>query len=125
MSAQAPKVVLVGHCGFDASALARLVRTACPGAEISHANSDAELAKIDKTALFLVNRALDGAFSASDGVALIAAVRAQHATACMLISNYDDAQQRAIDAGAMLGFGKAGDKNEAIERIRAAMGMTQ
>ena len=75
MSAQAPKVVLVGHCGFDASALARLVRTACPGAEISHANSDAELAKIDKTALFLVNRALDGAFSASDGVALIATNR--------------------------------------------------
>lgn len=121
MSAQRPHVVLVGHCGFDASSLSRLVRTAFPEAEISRANSDAELAKSADSALFLVNRALDGRFSAPDGVALIAAVRTERATACMLISNYEDAQQRAAEAGALPGFGKSGDKAEAVERLREAL----
>lgn len=121
MSAQAPRVVLVGHCGFDASSLARLVRTACPEAEIARANSDAELAKLAESALFLVNRALDGRFSAADGVALIARVRAEHRTPCMLISNYPDAQQRAIDAGALPGFGKSDNSDEAARRIGAAL----
>ncbi|MCA9283011.1 MAG: hypothetical protein H6812_07150 [Phycisphaeraceae bacterium] len=125
MSAQGPKVVLVGHCGFDASQLSRIVRTAAPDAEIAHAESDADIEVHGSSALFLVNRALPGRFSAPDGVALIATVRANTGAACMLISNYEDAQQRAIDAGALPGFGKSDDKDEAADRVRAALALNK
>ncbi len=71
------KVVLVGHCGFDASSLARIVREAIPGAVVERADSDAELDAHGDAALLLVNRVLDGGFAASDGVELIARVRAE------------------------------------------------
>ena len=125
MSARGPKVVLVGHCGFDASQLSRIVRAAAPDAEIAHADSDAAVEVHGSSALFLVNRALSGRFSAPDGVALIASVRATHGAPCMLISNYEDAQARAMEAGALPGFGKADDKQLAADRVRAALGIPE
>jgi hypothetical protein len=41
----------------------------------------------------------------------------------MLISNYEDAQARAVEAGAAPGFGKAAVHTpRALEAIRAALG---
>jgi CheY-like chemotaxis protein len=57
--------------------------------------------------LVLVNRLIfdDG----SDGIALVRAMRGDPAqkTPVMLVSNFDDAQQAAVAAGAARGFGKA------------------
>lgn len=117
------KVVLVGHCGFDASSLTRIVREAIPGAVVERADSDAELDALGDAALLLVNRVLDGGFAASDGVELIARVRGEGGRArCMLISNYEEAQRRAVGVGAAMGFGKSASKSDAAERVRAAVG---
>jgi DNA-binding response OmpR family regulator len=57
--------------------------------------------------LVLVNRLIfdDG----SEGMALVRAMRGDPAqkTPVMLVSNFDDAQHAAVDAGALRGFGKA------------------
>ena len=57
--------------------------------------------------LLLVNRKLDR--DQSDGLAIIQGVKADPelaATPCMLITNFDEHQQKAIAAGAEPGFGK-------------------
>ena len=57
--------------------------------------------------LLLVNRELDGGFDSRSGIELIQQVIQQDdPPVVMLISNYEDAQQEALAAGATLGFGK-------------------
>jgi CheY-like chemotaxis protein len=58
--------------------------------------------------LVLVNRRLHG--DPHDGVEVIRRIKqddALNAVPVMLLSNYEEYQQQAIDAGAELGFGKA------------------
>lgn len=124
MADTGPVVVLVGHCGPDGAMLRRVVERAIPGAQVRAAYADEELqSHIAGASLLLVNRALDGAFMAPDGVSLIAGiVRAGPSPACMLISNYADAQASAEAAGARPGFGKSEAYTPlAVERLRAAM----
>ena len=57
--------------------------------------------------LLLVNRVLDYGFEYEEGVALIARLRQSHPNIrTMLVSNYAEAQQAAVAAGALPGFGK-------------------
>lgn len=69
--------------------------------------------------LILVNRKLDADYS--DGLEVIKAIQADpdiNTTPMMLVSNYEDAQNLAIAAGARLGFGKLEyDKPEVQERL--------
>jgi len=73
--------------------------------------------------LVLVNRIFDA--DGSEGLDLIRvlkqdAERAQ--SAVMLVSNYDDAQQSAVDAGALPGFGKAQlDDTATIAKLNAVL----
>ncbi|MCA8988939.1 MAG: hypothetical protein KDA78_14930, partial [Planctomycetaceae bacterium] len=73
--------------------------------------------------LILINRKLDADYT--DGVDVITALReTPHAqeTPIMLISNYPDAQQRAVEAGALPGFGKMEfNKPEVVERLTAVL----
>lgn len=57
--------------------------------------------------LVLVNRLIFA--DSSEGMALVRAVRGDPAqkTPVMLVSNFDDAQETAVAAGAARGFGKA------------------
>ena len=102
------RVVLVGHCVPDSFLLKQTAANAFPDAEVSFVNDENELADhAHGNAVWLVNRALDGAFRAADGVELIR----QHAGGengprAMLVSNFADAQTRAEEAGAYPGFGK-------------------
>ena len=118
-------IALVGHCGFDSGSLSRLAQTIAPLAEVSRVNDQVALDKIAKPgSLLLVNRLLDGTFKAGgSGVDLIRDIASHDdAPAMMLISNYEDAQQQAVAAGALHGFGKShiADSNTR-ERITQAI----
>jgi len=123
-----PRVLLVGHCMPDAYMIKSIVERAAPAAEIVRINTSAALdaalghgaAGVGApgvnaaphenvgSALLLVNRVLDGHFTASDGIELIRDIL-MHPTVtarAILISNLDDAQREAQAAGALPGFGK-------------------
>jgi hypothetical protein len=102
------QVVLVGHCGFDAGNIAAAVAAALPEVSIESANDSASVGRYARPgSLLLVNRQLDGDFAGSDGVELIRNLAvAPDPPRMMLVSNYDDAQSAASDAGALPGFGK-------------------
>lgn len=102
-------VVLVGHCGFDQSSISRAVFSALPLSTVKSANDAAALdAYAGPDTLLLINRVLDGRFTAGSGIDLIADLADQeNPPRMMLISNYADAQAKAVEAGALPGFGKS------------------
>ncbi len=125
MSAK-PLVLLVGHCMADSFSLSRLVKQAASGAEVERVNSDRALQKhLNESNLLLVNRVLDGRFEFAEGVPLLASLRAKGITApIMLISNYADAQESAVQAGAAPGFGKRDIRDPAtMDKVRTALGI--
>ena len=105
----AKKVALVGHCGPDASYLRSAVTSSVRGTQIMMIDEAARLDKAlgDGIDLILMNRQLDWGFETEEGVELIRQIRAKHPNIkTMLVSNYAEAQQEAIAAGALPGFGK-------------------
>ncbi len=116
------RVLSVGQCGADHGGI-RWALHAEFGAEVVAARSGAEA--LDKLrhgeyALVLVNRVLD--WDGSPGVAVVRAVKTDEAlrrVPVMLVSNYADAQEEAVAAGAEPGFGKAAlGRPEMLERVR-------
>ena len=58
--------------------------------------------------LFLVNRELDGRFHSQSGIDLISEIaQPTGGPVTMLISNFENAQAEAVNAGAKPGFGKS------------------
>jgi ActR/RegA family two-component response regulator len=105
------RIILVGHCGPDASYLVLTAKKAAPAAEVMRADSAASLADAvlnnGGATLLLVNRVLDGDFTDDGGIELIARIRAAHPNVrALLVSNYPEAQHAAVRAGALPGFGK-------------------
>jgi two-component system chemotaxis response regulator CheY len=121
------RIILVGHCGPDASYLVLAARKAVADAQVVRANSRTELETLlaesnGTPSLLLVNRVLDGEFGDADGIELIARLRGRTGARAMLISNYADAQALAEAAGAMPGFGKRDiGSPRVLELIRAAL----
>lgn len=118
-------VVLVGHCGYDAQRLAEAVEQALPGLAVEMVDSAAELADhAGPQALWLVNRVLEGDFDHESGIALIRdmAERADPPL-MMLISDRAEAQEAAVAAGALRGFGKQDLNSRQVRQIlRRAVG---
>ena len=105
----AKKVVLIGHCGPDSGYLRLAVTSADRTAQVLAADDEQSLQRLidDGANLLLFNRVLDCGFSEEDGAAVIRRLKARHPNLkMMLVSNYADAQQAAIAAGALPGFGK-------------------
>ena len=103
------KVALVGHCGPDASYLRSAVSSSVRGTSILMIDEAARLDKalVDGVDLILMNRQLDWGFDTEEGVELIRQLRMRHPQVkFMLVSNYPEAQQEAVAAGALPGFGK-------------------
>jgi DNA-binding NarL/FixJ family response regulator len=104
------KVLLVGHCGLDSRYLQLAVRQASGGAVVEAAeDQEALLAKLaaGHIDLVLMNRELGYGFAPDGGVEMIRLLRGRFANLrMMLVSNYAEAQQAAIAAGALPGFGK-------------------
>ncbi len=115
------RVVLVGHCTADSMFLSRFIRNQLPEASVERVNSDAELdAVITVPAVLLVNRVLDGSFRDTTGMAVVVRSLAGGSVP-LLISNYEDAQQQAVEAGAMAGFGKGQlGETQSGERLQQA-----
>jgi len=104
------RIALVGHCSFDSASLTHAA-SQVPGVEdVLRINREAELEKVaDGSTLLLINRVLDGRFEVDHGVELIKRIKASAngaAPKMMLISNFEDAQTAAVEAGALPGFGK-------------------
>lgn len=104
------KIVLIGHCGPDASYLKLAVGRAVKGAQIVSADEQGELNELLSNGgadLVLLNRQLDWGFATADGIELIRQLRETHPQLrTMLVSNFPEAQQAAVSAGALPGFGK-------------------
>src|SRR5690348_13045445 len=104
------RVLSVGQCFADHSSISRVLRGAF-GAEVVGADSPQETLdhlRREAFSLVLVNRVLDA--NGSSGLDLIRAIRSEEAlrdVPVMLVSNYEDAQALAVQAGASAGFGKA------------------
>jgi two-component system, chemotaxis family, chemotaxis protein CheY len=120
----AKRVLSVGQCGADHGSIRRTFQRAF-GAEVDAAGAAAEALDALRGGaytLVLVNRVFD--HDGSSGVDFVRRVKAEAgAVPVMLVSNYDDAQEQAVEAGALPGFGKAslGDA-EMLERVRAVLG---
>lgn len=103
------KVVLVGHCGPDSSYLKIAVAKAGGDVKVLSADDSDELKRLldGGVDLLLFNRQLDFGFDEREGIALIRHVRMNYPTVrTMLVSNYPEAQEAAVRAGALPGFGK-------------------
>ncbi len=105
----AKRVLSVGQCGADHR---KITRTLEPfHVELVAADTTEEaLAHLRENpfALVLVNRVYDA--NGASGLDLIRQIKADAALQplpVMLVSNYDDAQQEAVQAGALPGFGKS------------------
>ncbi len=102
-------IALVGHCGADNTYLRITVKRADPQADVVSADDETELKRsLDEGVdLLLVNRELTYGFADELGVELIKRLRPKYPnTKMMLVSNYAEAQQKAVAAGALRGFGK-------------------
>ena len=101
-------ILLVGHCGVDGPRLQRDISAGLPGSEVVRVNSQADLEERLEAGwadLLLVNREPVG--FEGEGVAIVRAVLKQCPEArVMLVSDLEEAQVEAVEAGAMRGFGK-------------------
>ena len=117
-------VILVGHCGVDGPRLQREISARVPDTDVIRCNSTADLDRYCEACadLFLVNRepvGFDG-----EGLDLIRRIHdANPALKIMLVSDYPDAQEAAVQAGALPGFGKSEMGSETLtDTVRQALG---
>jgi CheY-like chemotaxis protein len=105
------RVLSVGQCGFDHAAIASLLERTFD-VEVSPADTPDEVLRAIEHGgapdLILVNRKFD--LDGGDGLELIRRLKGAPAVASvpvMLVSNYPEYQQQAMDLGALEGFGKS------------------
>jgi len=115
------KVLSVGNCSYDYGTIQGLIR-AHFDVDMAAASSHEEALDMLRRGRFdltLVNRKL--AYDNADGVELIERIKADPRLAdrpVMLLSNYPEAQQAAVAAGAEPGFGKAQlDRPETVAKL--------
>lgn len=115
-------VLDVGQCSMDHGAITRMLQGHFD-VEVTRAHDADDLIAALETSEFdlvLVNRKLDR--NGEDGVELIRRIVTDeklNGVPCMLVSNYADAQEAAVDAGARPGFGKSALAAElTIQRLR-------
>ena len=100
------RVVLVGHCNVDGPRLQQAIKSASVDVIRVNDETDLESACSGGADLLLVNREPVG-FS-TDGVSIIADLHQRFPKQkMMLVSDYPDAQDKAVESGALPGFGKA------------------
>jgi CheY-like chemotaxis protein len=117
-----PKHILdVGQCVPDHAAIRRLLESQF-GCHVEQTHQmDDTLARMREKSfdLVLVNRKLDADYS--DGIDIINAIKADPqlaATPVMLVTNYPEHEQLAVEAGAEPGFGKDSLRSpQTLERL--------
>jgi two-component system chemotaxis response regulator CheY len=118
-----PKRVLsVGQCGADHYGITQYLRQHFDARVTAADREDDALERLRAGGfhLALVNRRLD--VDGSDGLRIVRAIKGDpelSETPVMLVSNYPEAQQQAVAAGAEYGFGKSEyGSAEVLERLR-------
>jgi CheY-like chemotaxis protein len=104
------RVLSVGQCGFDNLDIGRTIRKHFDAEVLTADSADEAIEMLGRgnIALVLVNRVLDADGTAGmDLIKRIKAAPALGSVPVMLVSNYEEAQQEAVAAGAAPGFGKA------------------
>ena len=106
-----PKKVLdVGQCDLDHSNITSLLKANFE-VDVARAHSRSEaisMATVEGFDLVLVNRLFDA--DGSEGMAVVTDLKTNERTAdvpVMIVSNYEEAQIAAVEAGAVRGFGKS------------------
>ncbi|MCO8122851.1 response regulator [Stieleria sp. TO1_6] len=102
-------VVDCGNCGPDFHSLRQFVTSNFDAVVIQSHNADETLKLLREkdVALVTVNRKLDRDYS--DGMEVVKMIKADETlgqTPVMLVTNYEEHQQSAMDAGCVRGFGK-------------------
>lgn len=103
------QILLVGHCVPDNYMLMSKMQQLFPDVTVDKCNNQTDLdTKANSKTLLLINRILDGMFHTDAGIELIGKL-AQLADApqMMLISNFAESQEQAVNVGALMGFGKS------------------
>jgi DNA-binding NarL/FixJ family response regulator len=117
-------VVLVGHCGIDGPRLERELTQGMSETRVLRVNSETDLKRCleDGADLLLINREPVG-FD-RQGVDLVREVCRDNPDAkVMLVSDYSDAQQEAVSAGALPGFGKSTmGRGTVVGAVKKALG---
>lgn len=102
-------VLSVGQCRPDSAAIAHYLNSHFKANVITADLPDEALAVLNANPvdLVLLNRKLD--LDSSDGLAILSLIRASNKpdVPVMLVSNYAEWQQKAVEMGAIYGFGKA------------------
>lgn len=116
------RVLSVGQCGADHYGMTQYLRQHF-GAQVVAADREQDALEHLREGgfdLVLINRKLD--IDGSDGLKVLRAIKADQQfaeTPVMLVSNYPEAQQQAVAAGAEYGFGKSEyGSSEVLERLR-------
>lgn len=118
------RVVSVGQCGPDHATIHSFL-TSMFDCEVVPTDGLADTLRELQAAevhLVLINRKLDADYS--DGIEILRAVKAEAAHAhvpVMLITNYPEHQDAAVEAGALRGFGKAEFEHAETKRKLAAI----
>ena len=124
--ASSPTVIDVGNCAPDHAAICRMLQSNFKATVHQAQNAKETLALLGQhhVDLILVNRKLDEDYS--DGLEIIRMLKGstQHCDVpCMLITNYEEYQQQAIQAGALRGFGKLSlNAPETLEGLKKLFG---
>jgi len=120
-------VLSIGQCAPDHAAISQFL-TSNFDVKIVTADLPADSQKAlseHAVDLVLVNRKLDADYS--DGMEILKAVKENPETSSipvMLVSNFPEWQEKAVDAGATYGIGKAElSSPETVERVRGALGL--
>jgi CheY-like chemotaxis protein len=125
----ARRVLSVGQCAADHGSISWTLQRAFDAEVVPAASTDEALLKLRQGPydLVLVNRVFDR--DGSPGLDLIAALKADEAVRqvpVMLVSNYEDAQAQAVQAGAVPGFGKSAlGQPQMLERVSAFLATKQ
>lgn len=125
VSARKPRVLDVGNCDPDHAAIRRLLNRFNAHVDRVMFVGEAMTALSRSTYdLVLVNRLIFA--DSSDGLELITRLKADpqtRDTPVMMVSNFADAQTRAVAAGACPGFGKSAlDDGRTISLLSAYLG---
>ena len=115
------KVLDVGQCNADNSRISQLLQKHFD-AQVDRSHSLDEAVKAATSTaydLILINRLLDA--NGSAGMDVLASLKSNPASAdipVMIVSNYQEAQDQAVQNGAVAGFGKAAlDSADTLEKL--------
>ncbi len=113
------QVLNVGQCGFDHASITEFLRSHFDVSVASAADESEALSALEQQSfdLVLVNRKFDR--NGADGVEFIRTLNDNgNPPPVMLVSNFPEAQDAAVAAGARPGFGKSDYGNtEAVDRL--------